>query len=136
MLDAACRGSHDPATGGAHRAAAAAAPSPPCTSGSYVLHKYHEMIFFTCFLSAVAVASSPQRYVFNIRKTWALSELPVRPVGQPHVPTRGVFGFPEEGQTNDQLQSLILIYSSYIFAQEHGGKTKVQNICSAVALKL
>lgn len=53
----------------------------------------------TCFcviLLVTVVSSSPQNYVFSISETWILSELPVCLVCQPHVPSTGIFGFPEE----------------------------------------
>lgn len=37
---------------------------------------------------------SPQSYIFKIRKTWILPELPVSAIGQPHIPSTGVFGSP------------------------------------------
>ncbi len=71
-----------------------------------------------CLCLVFTVVSSPQSYVFSVSETWILSELPVSVVCQPYVPSTGIFGFPEEEEENNNLQTLILIQ----FAQEHGEK--------------
>lgn len=76
-------------------------------SDSYMLSNVHHwnllslsLTHFRVIVIVTVVSSSPQNYVFSISETWILSELPVCLVCQPHVPSTGIFGFPEEEENN------------------------------------
>lgn len=67
-------------------------------------------------LSPLAAANvpSPQSYVVDIGEARVLSELPVGPVCQPHVPSTGIFGFPQGERENSHLKASMIHRSVYL----------------------